>query len=245
VRNLRPETRGAAPAGRRARSLLAVIAAVAAVVGSALLAAPGGPAVAGAGSTTTSSTSTTQPAAGGTATTTTAPGGAIPGATTVEFFEPWNGDRLWPALRVSGTLIGSCFAGSLAVNDPDAWRCLSGDRLLDPCFAPPESRLHELACGSPWSDITLLRLDAPLPRDAANHAAGPTAGWLLQLANGARCALSQGAAGKISGVEILYVCSRGAAAGPLRWSEEPWTVPYVTSSRRAPRQVAVSVAWGG
>lgn len=181
-----------------------------------------------------------------TTTSTTGLAAATPEATDVEFYEPWDGDRLDPSLHIAGTLSGSCFAGSIPVDDPDAWRCLSGDRILDPCFAPPgDERPSELACGSPWTEVTLLRLEEDLPHQAANRALAPSAGWLLQLANGARCSLTQGASGRTDGISIAYLCSSGAAAGPLDWSEEPWTVRYVATASRGAQRVAVAIAWGG
>jgi len=195
--------------------------------------------------TTTSSPTTTTSTSAST-TSTTVPPGVPSGATAVEFFEPWVGNGLDRTLRVSGTVSGSCFVGSLSVDDPHAWRCLAGDRLLDPCFAPPaESRPRELACGSPWSSLTLLRLEQPLPRATADRASQPSVGWLLQLAGGVRCQISQGAAGRLDGVAIAYVCSHGGAAGALDWSEEPWSVPYLSPSRHSPERKDVTVAWGG
>ena len=39
-------------------------------------------------------------------------------------------------LTVSAHVTGTCFAGSVADSGrPDAWRCMSGNRIYDPCFA--------------------------------------------------------------------------------------------------------------
>jgi hypothetical protein len=199
-------------------------------------AAPAGPRT----STTTTTATTT------TTTTTLLAIAAAPATTKVEFFEPYVAKRLDASVHVVGTESGSCFSGSLPVDDPHAWRCLSGDEILDPCFAPPsEVDPTTLACGSPWSGVELLRLDEPLPRQLADRGTAPSAGWLLQLANGARCQASEGAAGINDGVAIAYLCSGGSAAGALDWSEEPWSVRFLSASSRAPEDVAVTVAWGG
>jgi hypothetical protein len=195
-----------------------------------------------AGSTTTVPAGATGTARG----TTTTTSDATPAETEVEFFEPWDGSKLVRSVRVVADVSGSCFSGSLPVDDPHAWRCLAGDVIYDPCFAPPtESHPTELACGSPWSGLTMLRLTDPLPGGAANKATAPSAGWLLQLANGARCQLSQGAAGTTDGVPVAYLCSGGTAASALDWSEEPWAVQYLSPAHRSPQRVDVVVAWGG
>ena len=183
----------------------------------------------------------------GTGTTTTVPLPPItPLATRVEFFEPYDGTRLDPSVRVDGTRSGSCFSGSLPVDDPHAWRCMTANEILDPCFAPPvEADPAVLACGTPWSGVELLRLEGPLPRALADRGSAPSVGWLLQLSNGVRCQISQGAAGIVDGVAVAYLCSHGSAAGTLDWSEEPWTVQYLSASGHSAQRVDVTVAWGG
>jgi hypothetical protein len=225
---------------------VAVSTAVAVTLACAAAASPARPAQRARGAlspdraSTTTTTTTTNTAS------TTEPPGSVPGSTVVEFFEPWEGGRLERSLHVAATVSGSCFSGSLAVDDPRAWRCMTGDRILDPCFAPPAtSRPRDLACGSPWTALTMLRLTDPLPEAAADRPPGPTAGWLLQLANGARCQLAAGASGRVDGVAIAYVCSNGAAAGELDWAQEPWSVRYLSPSRRLSESEPVAIAWGG
>ena len=180
------------------------------------------------------------------ATTLAAGGGRRPPSTRVEFFEPYDGRRLAAGVRLLGVKNGRCFSGSIAVADPHAWRCISRNAILDPCFAPPgQPRPSSVVCGTPWSGLTRLELESPLPRASADRRQPPSVGWLLQLANGARCQLSQGAAGVERRVAVVYSCGAGAVAGALRWSEEPWTVRYLARGATAARKVAVEVAWGG
>ena len=131
--------------------------------------------------------------------------------------------------------------------DPDVWRCMSGNEILDPCFADGTT---VLACDpQPWNGkVTLLRLTRALPVAAANprdHPGSPPAGWAIQLGNGDRCFLGTGANGEVSGVPLVYYCDSGNAAGPPghEFSAVDSRVP--AASLGALRPVPVTIAWAG
>jgi hypothetical protein len=131
----------------------------------------------------------------------------------IQLFAPYRPTGLASNLRVADNINGYCWAGSEALRGrPEAWRCTSGNRVLDPCLEAGGIDPAPLACAaSPWSDdIALLTLTAPLPRDRAN-AAGGMAGhpWAFQLANGARCQLTGSTAPTVAGLRINTACSDG------------------------------------
>lgn len=92
-------------------------------------------------------------------------------------------------MHVLETVNGSCWTDSIAVQRTDAFRCMSGNTIHDPCFisgkksvACPEDLLHDRG--------TKINLTAALPASA-----GQTGGdnvWALQLASGALCRIGTG-----------------------------------------------------
>ncbi|MGH9129838.1 MAG: hypothetical protein ACRDY2_12995 [Acidimicrobiales bacterium] len=158
-------------------------------------------------------------------------------------FAPWTSDgHLRDGVTVARHERGSCFTGSIAVDSPDAWRCLIGNYLYDPCFASPSPASTTLACvASPWSLVTLLKLDHALPLTYANKAGGPSYPWAFTLANGQRCVVGTGANGTVAGVTLDYYCGSGAA-GRLDTSAKRWTVDYVPTGAASSTTVAVTQA---
>lgn len=167
-------------------------------------------------------------------------------STTIEFFEPYTAFGLRPGVDVDKTATGYCWTSSDPVANPDAWRCFEGQEILDPCFSSPYvAHPTSVVCGTPWSGVVDLKLTKPLPLAQAHTNVYPSVGWLLELANGVRCTEIEGASGTTAGVPLAYSCNGSASAGELRWSTEPWTVPFVSKGATKAVTEAVSVAWGG
>jgi hypothetical protein len=185
--------------------------------------------------------------------------------TVVYKFAPWetNG-TLDPAVTISARRTGHCWTGSIAVDNLRVWRCVSGNAIYDPCFAPAdEAHATEVVCDPlPWSGATLLRLTAALPLKNADRypAHGPSERvWAFELSNGARCFDATGAAQVIKGVVLMYLCTsagstafRDGSAGSLLTSRQPWVVEYVPSIKFSGmtaegklQSTAIAVAWSG
>ncbi len=144
-----------------------------------------------------------------------------------------------------GSGSGYCWTGSNQVPDPNAYRCFEGNQILDPCFASPFSKhVTTVACGDPWTGVLVLRLTKPLPAVTSGADVYPEAGWLLQLANGSRCQLADGATGSVDGIRVAYECDSRAEAGALNWSGQPWRVEYIAKSAQKPSWESVVTAWG-
>lgn len=102
---------------------------------------------------------------------------------------------------------GTCHAGSEAVGN-GAYRCFSGNLVLDPCWAQADVRNaraaahHVLCAASPWkrnvARVRVRHLPAAhgLPRNV----------WGIRLADGRRCTWLQGASGTHHGQRISYTC---------------------------------------
>jgi hypothetical protein len=153
-------------------------------------------------------------------------------------------------LMVTDRVQGECFAGSLASpGRPDAWRCMAGSRILDPCYQGLAAGHVQMACPrAPWSaEATLLTPTAEPPRGEANRLALETAlPWALELADGSRCTLTTGATWVAAGMRVNYGCEGGGrfVVGEPERSQPRWRVFVWTPERAiAARQIGVAVAW--
>jgi hypothetical protein len=147
-------------------------------------------------------------------------------------------------LRISARVHGRCVAASVADSGrADAWRCMSGNRIYDPCFEGFERSTAVVAClESPRaSAAVVLTPTGGVPRQVANKGyplASPP--WALSLGNGASCVLLTGAAFGLAGMRINYRCTNGGyLIGEVDRSQPQWRVFYL--GPRAPAAVLVGV----
>jgi hypothetical protein len=133
-------------------------------------------------------------------------------------------------------------------NRLDAWRCITGNIILDPCFDSAARDPNIVVCAdSPWAhSAVLLRLTEPLPVAAGN--AGwehPELPWALELANRDRCVVASGATFMVAGLRANYACATGAwVIGEVDRRRPPWSVFYLRSRDSSVLQaVGVRVAW--
>lgn len=168
--------------------------------------------------------------------------------TAIQIFAPYRPDGLVSSLRVSGTVNGYCVTGSEALSGrPDAWRCATGGRILDPCFASATPDTDPLACAtSPWSDaITLLVLTAPLPRERANARFDIAhAPWAFQLDSGVRCQAIVGSSGMVAGMQVTADCSDGSqVVGAPDRSGGRWQVFVMRDNTPSLETQEIVAAW--
>jgi len=66
---------------------------------------------------------------------------------------------------------GHCWIGSIVDwSRNDAWRCMKGHNIQDPCFESPSVREEVVCSRDPWtSEVLVLDLTEPLPRQYANE----------------------------------------------------------------------------
>jgi hypothetical protein len=184
-----------------------------------------------------------------------APAGAQPPAHTTQVLFPWSvSGRLAPQVHLAKQVSGSCWTSAMEADDRYAWRCMAGNYIYDPCFAPPVSHVTEVLCNdmSPWdTGAILMKLSKPLPTAYANS--GPDwTGFALQLANKARCVLREmDHTPPVSGGPSMYVCASDHFADVYTGSQ-PWVAYYWgTSAFGGPasndtsHSVNVTVAYNG
>ncbi|MBV9279871.1 MAG: hypothetical protein JOZ41_07305 [Chloroflexi bacterium] len=108
--------------------------------------------------------------------------GAAAETTRVVVFHPW-GVRGQP-------LRGHCWTSSSAAWRPDAWRCLAGNQILDPCFSA-SPHVSSVICQvlPPFTGRGLrLRLTQPLPLGERGRWPRLPHAWVIQLEQGVTCA---------------------------------------------------------
>jgi hypothetical protein len=103
---------------------------------------------------------------------------------------------------------GYCWTSSLATAATDAYRCIQGNAIHDPCFAAgPQART--VACFiDPWHAVTLLVLTRPLPAHAP--AVRDALPWAIETSDGRRCVYLTGATAPMGGERINYGCVGGS-----------------------------------
>ena len=167
--------------------------------------------------------------------------------TSVKVFSPFEGTRLAKNLTVGSTVSGSCWTGSIASSRSDAWRCMVGNDIIDPCYVSRLSGDHVAVCGGPFSSrVTIIKLTAPLSSSEANPPNGargdPPA---IELGDGARCEMLTGGTSEIDGMRLNYGCEGNAESvygDPIR-SAPLWKVHVLTTGGSKMRLVNVRVAW--
>jgi peptidoglycan/xylan/chitin deacetylase (PgdA/CDA1 family) len=172
--------------------------------------------------------------------------------TDLQIVQPWTPAGLQSSYSVAATVQGSCFSGALAAARTDAWRCSAEaedpqqgaiSQIYDPCLANPFDAESPLACISPDGDVTLLRLEAPLPQVFANPPAQHTLPLSLTLDNGDTCNLATGATITVEGVRVNYLCaSGGVLIGEPNRDDAIWTARYSAGGRGSGDILTVGIA---
>ena len=92
-----------------------------------------------------------------------------------------------PEAVQTDTKRGFCWTNSIAVNRPDAWRCMIGNIIHDPCFAL-ESQDKVVCDANPIKNENgfLLKLTKPLPQKDRVKMQNVSA-WIVELADGQIC----------------------------------------------------------
>jgi hypothetical protein len=149
--------------------------------------------------------------------------------------------------RTTQTVPGaSCEAGSEAIGQ--AYRCVAGNSLFDPCWAARAAAPTVLCLPFPWS-VTDVRLEVGAPLTAIPAEPATNEPWGVELASGQRCVLLQGAHSQFAGRVIDYYCNSGLSLlRGLSRAAPVWRAASVTGS--AGKQALgpseqIKIAWFG
>jgi hypothetical protein len=166
-------------------------------------------------------------------------------STAVTRYEPFDelGD-VDPSLHLSSRY-GNCWVGSLVSTRADAWRCISGHVIHDPCFSSED--MDFVVCPTdPWKNRAIrLYLDEALPESYGNEPGHGATAWALELFNSRKCYFSSGASDVIGGQRVNYFCSSNyALVGFANKRARVWRIPMVHYPEKGRlRSVAIRTAW--
>jgi hypothetical protein len=171
------------------------------------------------------------------------PGGAPSNRTLIKTFHAFQADGDL-AVRVADVGYGRCWTMSIAAPGSGAYRCLSGNAILDPCFVSPRhTEPIEVECvADPWSRAEVLQLTSALPKPPAEPD-GPNRPWALELGNGTECVAATGMVPAVRGVNLGYHCRDGHDAGALDTAGSVATAKYADPGAKTLSSVSVTTIW--
>ena len=132
--------------------------------------------------------------------------------------------QLSPQFHVGSRGRGYCWTASLAADTANAYRCMQGNEIHDPCFASSPHATTVACFIDPWHPVTILRLTRRLPPHG-EQPAGPVLPWALVTTSGLRCVFLTGATAPMGGQRINYGCTDGSyLLGDPNVSQPLWTI---------------------
>ena len=140
-----------------------------------------------------------------------------------------------------------CESGSEAIGE--GYRCSAGNYLYDPCWPVKAAKPTVLCLNDPWlHTVEELRLNSALPA-IPREDGGSIEPWGVQLANGNRCELAQGAHNVFDGTVLDYYCTSGLALlRGLNHTGATWTARSVVDRHGkmadGPTE-KIAIAWYG
>jgi hypothetical protein len=119
-----------------------------------------------------------------------------------------------PATRVvvfhpggaTGTRIkGNCWTESIALDRADAWRCMAGNAIYDPCFSASPHAMTVICNADPTHpEGVTMRLTSALPTHSPARDIRP---WSMMLGDGTYCSAVTGATGIYAGQPMTFYCT--------------------------------------
>ncbi len=141
-----------------------------------------------------------------------------------------------PPTSASQQVSGNCFVSSLAATRADAFRCMAGNEIMDPCFTVPENSSAVICVRNPLDPSTFVQMNLTQPLPAIEPVLPLSHPWFLELADGTVCNFLTGATGAVNGQRINYGCSDGLDVVGF---PAPGTVQTVQEVRLAPLSTTV------
>ena len=169
---------------------------------------------------------------------------AAPAPTTLEHWAAFQGGRPAAGVHIDQRGSGVCTEASAADPRADAWRCLDGTQVEDPCFSGGAAFVL-CPFGTPDSrDAFELRLTRPLPTTRTAGIVPATRGkpWVIVTTGGDYCYRVPAPGPTEVGRRVTYVCAGSAfLAGSPDRAHRVWTIALIPDAA-AKRYVAASIA---
>ena len=112
-----------------------------------------------------------------------------------------------PTGTAGAPVAGGCGMGeSLALDRSDAWRCIVGNNIYDPCFSTSAHATTVICGASPSKPVGIkVTLSAPLPAHAKALDKQP---WIVILGDGLTCGFVTGATFGVGDQRANYGCTQ-------------------------------------
>jgi hypothetical protein len=156
-----------------------------------------------------------------------------------------------PTVKITRTLKGSCYSESLAADRDDAYRCISGNFLYDPCFSAPvavHAKKGIVVCPvAPWTNSGVeVKLTKRFPKNTLPKPSTRGLPWAIETVSGCKAPLDTGATMVIARNRANYYCSNTKQwlwGTPSR-KTEPWSI-YIAAANatRLSKRIAIKEAW--
>lgn len=151
-----------------------------------------------------------------------------------------------PATDLNATAAGNCWTNSLAAARADAWRCMVGNIIYDPCFEMLGARQsRDVVCDSnPATGRKGIQVNVTQPFPKADQQRSmETQAWLLLLSNGAYCSFLTGATGEVNHMRINYGCSDASTVIGMPTKGKVWMVQSQPQGGGSLMSLPVKMAW--
>ena len=173
--------------------------------------------------------------------------GAREARTSLHLYAPFGGSGLVEDVRVARTAHGFCRTVSPADIRANAYRCVVGDVLQDPCFANEIALENFVVCPlpHPGSPVLKLVLRQKLPQIPPGRDPMRYRPWAVKLANGTWCTVVTRATRRVAELRVAYRCTGGGVLlGTLRRTTATWSSAYARSNRaKQVNTVRIAEAW--
>ncbi|MEU6097705.1 serine/threonine-protein kinase [Streptomyces sp. NPDC047079] len=156
-----------------------------------------------------------------------APTPSLRPVTQVSTYTPWTFGEPADDVRVVASADGNCFASSQAAFRPDAYRCIVGSELKDPCFSPPNDPSPAVLCPTSGAigKVFKINLTEALPDTSGMDEQQPFP-FKIVLADGQVCDSYQGSGIAIAGKTMSFACPHGDLFGGPDTTSSTWTIDY-------------------
>ena len=164
-------------------------------------------------------------------------------ATSVRTVRPFSNQGVGLRLHLSPAR-GSCWTTSEALPArTDAWRCMQGNEIMDPCFSAAGSD-YAICLRDPWDTSGVkLQLTQPLPAISRSASVAPEEPWAFELVDGQRCSFVGGGTDTIGSLRLNYGCNGGDVYGRTDRTHRAWRVFFKRAGSRTLTRVEVRTAW--
>ncbi|HEV3310648.1 MAG TPA: hypothetical protein VG815_09035 [Chloroflexota bacterium] len=142
---------------------------------------------------------------------------------------------------VAGTAKGYCWTTSDSTSRSDAFRCLVGNSLFDPCFSSPSGKKVACPGGANLTHVILIKLTRKLPHPQVG---GKPRSWQLQLSGGATCRFDTGATFILHGLRANFDCSnKWFLFGHAATSHQPWKIRWGKGANGKLKWTGIAIAY--